>query len=315
MKSLVTGGAGFLGSAVVRRLVQEGHEVHIVDNLTTTKTWRNVGDIPGVRFIKSDYLVPGLLKRELRECDTVFHLAVACLPQGLESPLAMLKANDAGTFSIAEACTLFKRKLVYVSSCEVYGHQIMFPIAEHAALNPTTTYGASKAAGELWCKAFGYTYDLDYIIVRPFNAIGPGTRTDRYAASFIRFIQLVRQGKPPLVYGDGKQTRDFTHVDDLAEGIVLAAEKGRETYGVSGRVYNIARGEEASINDLARYVIECYGKNLEVEHFYPGRPGDIERLWADTTRAEVQLGFKAKRDWKQGLRETVKWYENEVAKA
>lgn len=309
MKALVTGGAGFLGSAVVRRLVQEGHEVHVVDNLTTTKTWRNIGDIPGVKFIKDTYLKPGLLKRELRQCDTVFHLAVACLPQGLESPMAMLKANDAGTFSIAEACTLFRRRLVYVSSCEVYGHQFTFPISETATLNPTTTYGASKACGEMWCKAFGYTYDLDYVIVRPFNAIGPGTRTDRYAASFIRFIQLVREDKPPIVYGSGKQTRDFTHVDDLAEGIVLGLRRTEST-----RIYNIARGEEVSINDLARYVIECYGKTLDVEYFYPGRPGDIQRFWADTTKAQVHLDFKAKKDWKQGVRETVKWYETKVVK-
>jgi len=322
LKALVTGGAGFLGSHLVKRLVEKNYEVEIIDNLKSPSGFyfhrQEQPVLQHGRVTLSRISILGkqndLFRNSIKQSDVVYHLAVRCLGEGLKNPDVMMFVNDVGTYLICKVCTEEQKKLVYASSCEVYGKQDRFPINEDAPLNPTTAYAASKACGEMWCRAFGETYGLDYVIVRPFNLIGPYVRTDGYAPVYIKFVKSLVKGEPLIIFGDGEQTRDFIDVNDAADGIVLASERSRE-------VFNIAKGEEVSINNLADLIIRiCYNNFLISKHqadtaltsivHEKEREGDVKRLWADTRRAERRLIFRAKRRLEESIREVASWYED-----
>jgi len=309
MRVLVIGGAGFIGSHLVRRLIDEGYGVDVLDNYLNSCGLRN---LCGCNVIYGD-AVSGLgLEPCIEAVDTVFHLAVRSLPEGLENPDEVFLSNVMGTYNVARACATYEKKMVFVSSCEAYGFSDD-PLRETNPLNPVTVYGSSKASSEMIVKAFHHSYNLRYAIIRPFNAVGPYVRTDRYAPAYINFIKRVRAKKPPIIHGSGQQTRDFISVRDLAEGIVLVDEG--EDKLVHHEVINLGTGVETSINDLALLIVKIYpwlpslGENLEPV-YTERRRGDVERMYADVSQAEKLLGFRAKITLEEELRRVADWYEN-----
>jgi len=217
------------------------------------------------------------------------------------------EVNDEGSFNICTAARFAKRlkKLVYVSSSEVYGSAVYTPMDETHPLNPTTTYGASKAAGEMYVKAFYYSFNIPSIIVRPFNTYGPYQREDAYAGVVTKFLQRVRKGLPPIIFGDGKQTRDFTYISDTANGIVLASDCEE----LIGDTVNIASGTETSINKVARSIIELFDEteSLEPIHVSP-RPGEVHKHLASIKKAKKFLDYSPRVRLEEGLKLYKQWF-------
>ncbi len=307
---LVTGGAGFIGSHLVEELAKCNF-VRVLDNFSTG-SWSNlteVADRENVDIVEGDIRNRPALYRWCGGIDVVFHLAVSCLRTSLSDPQASHAVNAGGTLNVcqaAQACGV--KRLVYVSSSEVYGTARAVPMSEEHPLEPTTVYGASKLAGEHYAGAFQRTHDLAVVIVRPFNTYGPrepwrGTR----AEVIPRFILQLRAGRAPVVFGDGRQTRDFTYVDDSVTGIVQAAACD----ALVGEAVNIAAGCEVSVAEIATMLAERLECAIQPVFRRP-RPGDVTRQHADVTKARDLLGFEAKTDIHTGLGRCTAWISETV---
>ncbi len=305
---VVTGGAGFIGSHLSRRLSELGHNVVVYDDLSNASGLKNLPT--NVKLVKGDLLNFTKLKSVTRNAELVFHLAVKALPMSFTRPDSVFVTNDEGTYMICRACNSNKvKKLVYISSSEVYGTAKYVPMDENHPLIPMTIYAASKVAGEMYVRAFQNQYNLSTVIVRPFNTYGPYMRKDWYAAVIPKFVAKVIKNSPPIIFGDGKQTRDFTYVDDIVEGIVLAADNDN----IVGETINIARGEEVSINAIANIVIkicaEILGRKFDLHPIHkPPRIGDVRRHHADISKSKKVLGFIPKTNITHGIAKFVEWY-------
>jgi UDP-glucose 4-epimerase len=242
--------------------------------------------------------------------DVVLHLAVACLRVSLQDPESVHEINATGTLNICQACLENNvSRLVYVSSSEAYGSAEHVPMDEGHPLNPTTVYGASKAAGEHYTLAYWRTYGLPAMVVRPFNSYGPREHAEGASAEVIpKFVMRAMSGLEPVIFGDGQQTRDFTWVQDTARGIILAAECDE----LVGDCINIARGEEVSIADLCTLILEQLGRT-EIQPLYAGedRPGDVRRHYADISKAKKVLGFTPTVDIKEGIERYIQWVQEQ----
>jgi len=307
MKVLVTGGAGFIGSHLVERLVERGEEVIVLDDFSvgrkTNLRSADPGRITLLRRNVADYqAVCSIVKR----VDVLYHLAVLCLGMSVVRPRLVHEVNDIGTFNLCMAARKSKlKRFVYVSSSEVYGSAEYVPMDEKHPLNPTTPYGATKAAGEHYIHSFHHTWKLPTVIVRPFNTYGPRARTDRYSAVIPNFVARCLAGKSPVIFGDGRQTRDFTYVSDTVDGILLAANSDE----LSGEVVNIARGEETSIIELAELIMKSTGKTGVVEPIFVGaRPGDVQRHLADISKARRTLSYSPEIPLEEGVMKYINWY-------
>jgi len=304
---LVTGGAGFIGSHLVDALAARGDHVVVVDDLSVGSR-DNLKQHDGggrVELHVADVLDGDRLSRLMRGVDVVFHLATQCVRLSLFEPELVHKVNTEGTLRVALAAIASKvRRLVYVSSSEAFGSAQRVPMSEDHPFDPTTIYGASKLAGEHYVTAFHRTHGLDAVIVRPFNTYGPREHFEgAYGEVIPKFVVRVLNGRRPIVFGDGEQTRDFTFVEDTVRGTMLAADAPR----LSGRSVNIARGEEVSINEIARLVLEACGSRLEPEHG-PERPADVRRHYADISRARSEIGFAPQVAIADGIRRYVEWF-------
>jgi UDP-glucose 4-epimerase len=305
---LVTGGAGFIGSHLVDALVARGDRVDVVDNLSVgsrANLAQHEGsgsvDLHVVDVVDGTRLIP-----LFSSVDTVFHLATQCVRVSLFDPELVHRVNSEGTLRVLmAAAAVGVRQFVYVSSSEAYGSARTAPMSEEHPCDPTTVYGASKLAGELYTRAFHRTHGLRTVVVRPFNTYGPRARFEgAYGELIPKCTVRVMNGLRPIVFGDGLQTRDFTHVSDTVRGIMLAADA--ET--LNGSRVNIARGQEASVNDVARLVVEACGRpDLMPEHG-PDRPADVRRHYADITRAQRELGFEPSVALPDGIRDYVAWF-------
>jgi len=309
-KILVTGGAGFIGSNLAERLLKIGNEVIVLDNFCVG-TKRNLADILGystLKVVKGDVRNTRVLFSLVKKVDYVFHLAVECLSLSLKRPKIVHEVNDTGTLNICMACLKNKpKRLVYVSSSEAYGTARYVPMDENHPLYPTTPYGASKAAGELYARAFYYTWNLPVVIVRPFNTYGPRSRTDQYCAAIPNFVIRALKGEAPIIFGDGSQTRDFTYVSDTVDGIIKAAQRDV----LLGDAINIARGEEVSINRIAEIVLDLTGMKDKIEPvFEKERPGDVRRHLADISKARKLLNFEPKVSIEEGIQRYIDWRKN-----
>ena len=303
---VVTGGAGFIGSFVSRILYEKGYNVIVYDDFSNASGRKNLPK--KIKIIKKSILNFQSLKDICKNADTVFHMAVKPLPMSFNDPDEIVRVNDYGSYFISKICTDFRCKLIHVSSSEAYGSAKYVPMKESHPFNPSTIYASSKAASELYVKGFEKTDGLKAVIVRPFNSYGPFMRDDDYAAALPKFFDRLKNGKPPIIYGDGNQTRDFTYVEDTANGIVLASENRNAI----GDVFNIGQGQELSIKKMAKIMIDQFSsitnKKKKIKPiFQKERKGDVRRHFSDISHAEKKLGYKPKISFDDGIKKYVEW--------
>jgi UDP-glucose 4-epimerase len=305
--NVVTGGAGFIGSELVRQLVDRNERVVVIDNLVNGKR-DNLAGLPEgqVTFIEHDIRDAEALGAYLREASVVFHLACLGVRHSVHSPVENHEVNATGTLQLLQASRAADvPRFVYVSSSEVYGTAQQTPMNEDHPTSPSTIYGGSKLAGEAYARAFHRTHGYPTVVVRPFNTYGPRSHHEGDSGEVIpKFLLRCLAGKPMVIFGDGTQTRDFTYVSDTARGIILAGTMD----AAIGRTINLGSGTEVTVNDLARLIADtarCPG--AAVEHDLP-RPGDVGRLCADVSRAREVLGYSGSVPLAEGLSRLLNWY-------
>lgn len=301
MRVLITGGAGFIGHSVAIHLKSRSYDVAVLDNLRRASGYA-IERLKECRIplAKGDVLSAEMLRRVLASVDVVVHAAAyISVEESVQRPALYIKNNVAGTASVAAACLQQGVKLlVYISSAAVYGNPVALPIDEFHPTNPISPYGLSKLMGEEVVRFYAQQ-GLRYVILRLFNVYGPG-QSSPYAGVVTHFIKRVCRGEPPIVYGDGRQTRDFIHVSDVAEAVRLTIERG-----IENEVLNIGTGRPTSIRELAELVIKLANPSLKPIFTRP-RPGDIEDSYADISKAKRLLGFEPRVSLEQGLRELLK---------
>jgi len=307
---MVTGAAGFIGSHLSDRLALR-NELLLVDDFSIGPR-ENLTDVaarPGVRVVEADITDREKMHELMQGIEIVFHLAISCLRTSLHTPFLSHDTNAGGTLSICLAARdRGIERLVYVSSSEVYGSAQRAPMDESHPCNPTTVYGASKLAGELYALACWRTWGLPVSIVRPFNTYGPREPWMGSRAEVIpRFILRLEALEAPIIYGDGSQTRDFTFVEDTVEGLVAAAACDE----LVGDVVNVARGREVSIRDIARQLAEATGHPELVPSLADERPGDVARHFADIRKAHELFGYAPRTELETGIARTLAWFREE----
>jgi UDP-glucose 4-epimerase len=308
-RSLVIGGAGFLGSHLIDRLVAENRAVTVLDDMSTG-TYANLSEaqrLGDVRIVQGSVLDIRAIEEAAAECDLVFHLAVQCVRRSLREPLENHAVNATGTLNVLEVARRYRvRRFVYCSSSEVYGSAGGGRLGETTTVcEPVTIYGAAKLAGEHYAKAYWQTYGLPTIVVRPFNAYGPREHTTGELAEVIpRFLIRVLNGLPPVIFGTGENGRDFTYVTETARGIALAASCD----ALIGRAVNIAYGSMITVRQVAEAIARLCGRADIAPLFIGPRPGDIRTLRADTRLARETLSFSAEIDFDQGLARYIDWF-------
>ncbi len=301
-KAVVTGGAGFIGSHLVEGLANRGYQVIILDDFSTGKK-ENIDPLLENRYvelIEGSVTEPALLQRLLQGVDTVFHLAaVPSVPRSIRNPQVSHEVNVTGTLNVLLAARDNRiGKVIYASSSSVYGDTPTLPQKETMPPNPQSPYAVTKLTGEYYCQVFHKVYALPTACLRYFNVYGP--RQDpgsQYAAVVPQFVKRISEGNPPIIFGDGEQTRDFTFVKDAVEANILAAES--EQTGI----FNIGRGERVSINQLARLISQLMGKNIEPVH-KEMRQGDVLHSLADISRAG-DFGYQPKYSLEEGLQQII----------
>jgi UDP-glucose 4-epimerase len=304
---LVTGGAGFIGSHLVARLIERGQTVRVLDDLSTGKP-ENLAHLPAnrVEFVNGDVADPKAVEQAVRGIEVVFHhAALASVPRSIELPLETHAACVTGTVTLLDACRREGvRRVIYAGSSSCYGNQEQMPKTESQLPQVLSPYAAAKLAGELYCESFAACYPLETVRLRYFNVFGP--RQDPkspYSAVIPLFVSALLEGRRPTIFGDGSQSRDFTYVANVVEANLQAASAP----GVSGKVYNIACGSSLSVLDLLKEICRLLEKPFNPE-FAPARAGDVRHSWADISAAQRDLGYAPTVDLHVGLRQTVEWY-------
>ena len=303
---LVTGGAGFIGSHVVDELVRRRERVRVLDNFVTGKRENIAHNLAHIELVEGDLTDLEAVRRAVAGADYVLHLgAIPSVPRSVADPLASNEANVTGTLNVLVAARdEGVERVVYSSSSSVYGDSPTLPKHEHMPTSPLSPYAVSKLAGENYCVAFHRVYGLPAVCLRYFNVFGP--RQDpqsQYAAVIPKFVTRMLNGKPPLVYGDGLQTRDFTYVANVVEANLLACQRE----DAIGQVMNAALGNRISLLDLIHTLNKVLGTDLPPAFDAP-RPGDVRDSQADTTLMEALLRFQTVVGFEEGLRRTVEWF-------
>ena len=309
---LITGGAGFIGSQLADRLLALDNEVIIVDDFSFGKE-ENISQLqndPKVKIIRADVCDGERMQQVTRDIDLIFHLAVICLRNSLHNPIRAHEVNATGTLMMLEAAHKNNvEKFVYTSSAEVYGTATYFPIDEIHPFYPTNVYAAAKAAGELYARSYMRTYGQPIVITRLFNTYGPREQSEGRRAEVIpRFVLRTLAGKPAMIYGNGQQTRDFTFVDDIVNGIILAAACD----DAIGEAINLAHGEDVSVARILELILQKLGReDLQPTFLEEGRPADINKMVADVSKAKNLLGYTADIAIEDGLDRYIKWIKGQ----
>jgi UDP-glucose 4-epimerase len=305
---LVTGGAGFIGSHLAEDLVKNGFSVKIIDDFSTG----NVNNILGLFNYKNFKMIRGsitnrdLISKATSDVDVILHLAAQIhVDRSIIEPRHTFEVNTLGTLNVLDAALENNIELVvYASTSEVYGSAKYTPMDEDHPLNPASPYAASKAAADRLCFSYHNTYKLPVVIVRCFNTYGPRQKDTGYAAAIPKFIRRVLAGLPPVIYGDGKQTRDYMYVKDAVRAYKLVVNSYEN---VLGKAINFGTGKEVSILELANTLLDLSGNKSAPIHAAP-RAGEVKRLCADMTLAAKTLGFTPEYSIRKGLEEFVNWY-------
>ena len=305
---LVTGGAGFIGSHLITRLVQEGYSILVLDDLSSGRLENLENHIRSnqISFVKGDIRDSSQLKEIAADSDSIIHLAaIADHEKCLQDPALANNINGDGTRVVLEAAREHGVKnFVYTSSAALYGEPSKLPVSEDAPVSPLAPYGLSKLAGERYCLEYSRNYGMRVVCLRFFNVFGPRQTATQYSGVITEFMKKLRNREPPMIYGDGLQTRDFVNIRDIVEAIVLAL--GSKT---AEGVYNIATGRETTINQLATTLTKISNQSINPVHEAP-RIGDIRRSVADISRAQADLRFNPKTNLESDLRELWDWHLN-----
>ncbi len=309
-KILVTGGAGFIGSNLVDALVKRGDQVTVLDDMTVGKR-ANLAEAEKsgkCQVIEGSILDMDLVRKCVADVDVILHLAVACLRVCFDKPHHVHEVNATGTLNLLEAAQQRGKPLqrfAYCSSSEVYGTAMHAPMSEDHPLIPTTVYGASKLAGELYTHAYHLTYGMPTVILRPFNTYGFREHHEGASGEVIpRFVVRIVNGQPPMIFGDGTQTRDFTFVTDTVAGIIAASEHD----GLLGQTINLARGQEVTVKEIADRLLKLLGREDLGITWEAERPADVQRHYADVRKAKELCGFTAGIGIEEGLGKYIEWF-------
>ncbi len=306
---LVTGGAGFIGSSIARALIARGDGVRIVDNFSTGKR-ENLADIASrIELLEGDIRDDKLLARAMGGVDVVFHeAAIASVPASMAEPLENHAVNATGTMRVLESARhAGVRRVLYAASSAAYGDEPGLPKVETMRPAPISPYGATKLAGEVAMQVYARAFGVETVCLRYFNVFGP--RQDpqsEYAAVIPKFITAALAGKPLRIFGDGKQSRDFCHIDNVVEANLAAA--ATDARQVSGGLFNIGCGEAIDLNRVVAILGDVLGRKID-PIYEPPRAGDILHSWGDVSAARAAFGFRAGVSFADGLRRTVEWYK------
>ncbi|MEM2143831.1 MAG: GDP-mannose 4,6-dehydratase [Candidatus Jordarchaeaceae archaeon] len=306
---LITGGAGFIGSHLAEDFIKNGYRVKIIDDFSSG----SVNNILGLFNYRNFKLVRGsitdreLIRKATSDIDVIFHLAAQIhVDRSIIEPRQTFEVNTFGTLNILDAALENNIELVvYASSSEVYGSAKYIPMNEDHPLNPASPYAASKAAADRLCFSYYNTYKLPVVVVRCFNTYGPRQRDLGYAAAIPKFIRRALSGLPPVIYGDGKQTRDYMYIKDAVNAYKLVLKSYEN---VVGKAVNFGTGREINILKLANTVLNLCGNNATPIHVAP-RAGEVTRLCADISLARKELDFVPKYTIEKGIKEFLNWYK------
>jgi UDP-glucose 4-epimerase len=309
--SLVTGGAGFIGSHLVAELTARGRRVRVLDNFSSGLRENLARIQPPPEVVEADLADPTAVRRAMAQVNVVYHLgALASVQRSIENPEITHRACATGTLHVLNAARgSGVRRVVYAASSSAYGGLSSEEgQSEDAPTSPLSPYAAAKLSGELYAQAFSATYGLETVATRFFNIFGPRQRGDSpYSGVIALFITAMASGRVPTVHGDGLQSRDFTYVANAVQALIRAAEAP----GVSGKVYNIGTGRSITILDLVAALNRLFGTKL-VPKYGPARPGDVRHSRADISRARSELNYEPVVDFEEGLKETLRWYQQEA---
>lgn len=303
---LVTGGAGFIGSHLAAALVGEGRRVRVLDDFSTGRR-ANLAEIADrVELIEASICDGERVRRAMRGVEVVYHLAArASVPRSVEQPWETNEVNVCGTLNLLLAARdAGVKRFIYSSSSSAYGESDKLPKSESDLPAPLSPYAASKLAGEHYCACFARVYGMQTVSLRYFNVFGPRQDPDSpYAAVIPAFVSRMLAGRPPIIFGDGEQTRDFCFI----ENVVLANRLAAEAPQAAGQTLNIACGERISLNQIVGVLNELLGTDLAPEYREP-RPGDVRHSLADISEARRVIGYEPRVRFREGLRRTLEWY-------
>ena len=303
---LVTGGGGFIGSHLVDQLVTRGHRVRVADDFSTGRR-ANLAHQPGVEIVEGDLADPAVAARAVAGVELVLHqAAIPSVPRSVKDPMTSHRANlDATLVVLVAARDAGVRRVVFAGSSSVFGDTPTLPKREDMPTRPKSPYALQKLVGEQYHRMFTDLYGLETVTIRYFNVFGPRQDpSSTYSGVISLFIKALQAGKGPTIYGDGEQTRDFTYVANVVDGVLRAAT----TPAATGGVFNVATGRRVSVNRLFQTLRDLVGANVDPE-YEPAREGDVRDSQADITLAKHVLGYTPLVEFEEGLRRTVEWYK------
>jgi nucleoside-diphosphate-sugar epimerase len=309
-KFLVTGGAGFIGSNICKKLVSQGCFVKVIDNLITGKKSNLAEVIDKIEFIQADMGDSDLAQSAMNDIDVVLHQgALPSVPRSVDDPASTHKHCVDATFTLLLAARdAGVKRFVYAASSSAYGDTPTLPKVETMPPSPLSPYAVGKLVGEYYCSVFSGVFGLETVSLRYFNVFGPQQDpTSQYAAAIPAFVTAILKDEPPTIYGDGEQSRDFTYVDNVVDANLLAA-RAKHT---RGEVINIACGQAVTVNDIIDMINNLLGKNVKPRYTDP-RPGDVKHSLADITAAKNLIGFKPVIQFEDGLQKAIDWYRDNL---
>jgi nucleoside-diphosphate-sugar epimerase len=305
MRFLITGGAGFIGSNIAEKLLKDGHAVRVLDNFYSGKR-ENLRAL-NIELIEGDIRDKATCEKACFGIDYVLHqAALRSVPKSMLDPESYNVVNIGGTLNMLQAAAKAKvKRFVFASSSSVYGDTDKFPEREDAYPLLISPYALSKLAGEYYCRIFSEHFNLETVCLRYFNVFGPKQALDdEYAVVIPKFIHCILHDEPPPIFGNGKQSRDFTYIDNVIQANILAATTPKIKHGI----FNVANGKDNTVLQLVDFLNKIIGKKIK-PMFLPLRPGDVFRTCADISRIKKGLGYEPTVNFEEGLRKTVEYFK------